>query len=60
MRKTMLQRQADSRRLLRKVVQGYVNLRAGDGAYNDTIQTTDRLGRKVVVFIRLEILSDEG
>lgn len=55
-----LQRQSRSREKLRSAVTAYVNLRATDGTYDDIVRTTDRLGRKVVVFVKLEILSDEG
>lgn len=56
----ILNKQAKSRRRLQEAVVGYVNLRAADGPYSDIVSTHDRLGRKVVVFIKLDIVSEEG
>lgn len=55
-----LDRQAKSRERLRRAVVDYMKLRAADGEYDDTIHTVDRLGHKVTVFLKLNIISDEG
>lgn len=55
----MLQRQAKTRAKLEKAVEAYVNLRGADGDYATTVRTTDRQGRPVVVFVTLNIVSEE-
>ena len=59
MSKRYLERQRKSRNNLSRAVAKYVNLRAGDSFYDDTVHTTDRNGRQVVVFVKLDIISDE-
>ncbi len=56
----ILTKQAKVRKNLAEAAAKYVNLRAADGTYTDTVATVDRLGRKVIVFITLEIISGEG
>lgn len=52
-------KQARSRAKLAQAVAEYVNLRAGDGGYDTVVPATDRLGRKVSVFVNLNIVSAE-
>lgn len=54
-----LAKQRKSREKLADAVKDYMSLRAADGVYHDTIRTTDRFGRKVVVLLRLDIVGDE-
>lgn len=54
-----LAQQRKSREKLRQAVSRYVNLRAGDGSYETTVRTTDREGRPVTVFVRLDIIAGE-
>lgn len=54
-----LAKQAKSRKKLAEAVARYANLRAAGGNYTDTIYTTDREGRPVAVFLRLDIVSAE-
>lgn len=54
----ILKRQAKSRAKLALAVERYVNLRAGDGAYTTTVNTTDREGRPVTVMVRLDIVAN--
>lgn len=56
---SFLGRQRKSRERLARAVAQYVNLRAADGYYLDTVRTTNRSGRPVTVLVRLDIISEE-
>lgn len=57
---TAMKKQAKSRKRLEEAVAKYVSLRSGDGAHNTVVGAIDRQGRRVTVFVELNILSDEG
>lgn len=58
--KTFLEKQRKSREEIARAAERYMNLRAATGSYTQTVRTTDREGRNVVVLITFDILPDEG
>lgn len=56
---TAMKRHTKSRKRLEQAVARYVNLQGSDGSHNVVVHTTDRTGKRVAVFVEMNILSDE-